>query len=64
MYPGEIPVADRTESNQKHGKSEHIFTYLDGEIEVSKEFLLELLKYFDDSKNRKNVFGDYKNLGE
>ena len=62
-YPCEIPEGERTESNQEHGRSEHIFAYLDGEIEVSKEFLFELVTYLDNPKNRERVFGDYKRVG-
>jgi hypothetical protein len=36
-------------------KSEHIFAAADGEIEISKEFLLKLVKFFDNSENRKRL---------
>ena len=36
-------------------KSQHIFAYADGEIEVSKDFLLRLVKFFDDPENRKRL---------
>jgi hypothetical protein len=35
--------------------SEHIFAYQDGEIEVSKEFLRRLLKFFEVPENRKHL---------
>ena len=35
--------------------SEHIFAYADGEIEISKEFLLKLVEFFDNPENRKRL---------
>jgi hypothetical protein len=40
-------------------KSEHIFAYADGEIEMSKEFLRKLVKFFDDPANRKKLEDGY-----
>jgi len=62
-YPCDIPVEERTESNQIHGVSEHIFAYQHGEIEISKEVLLELMHFLDDPKHRERVFGDYAKVG-
>jgi hypothetical protein len=59
-YPGEYP----NETIPDHGRSEHIFAYQDGEIEISKEALLELVKFLDDPGNRKMVFGSYADLGK
>lgn len=36
-------------------KSEHIFANADGEIEVSKEFLLKLIEFFEKPENRKRL---------
>jgi hypothetical protein len=36
-------------------QSEHIFAAGDGEIEMSKEFLLKLVKFFDNPENRKRL---------
>jgi hypothetical protein len=35
--------------------SEHIFAYQDGEIEVSKKYLLKLVEFFDKPENRKRL---------
>ena len=50
-YPSEYEGPYRREV--LNVKSEHIFAATDGEIEVSKEFLLKLVKFFDEPKNRK-----------
>jgi len=34
-------------------KSEHIFAYADGEIEISKDFLRRLVKFFDKPERRR-----------
>jgi hypothetical protein len=44
-------------------KSEHIFSYGDGEIEISKEFLRKMLSFFDDPQNRKRLEEGYKHAG-
>lgn len=36
-------------------KSDHITVYGDGEIEMSKEFLLQLVEFFDDPEHRKTL---------
>jgi len=36
-------------------KSNHIFAYADGEIEVSKEFLIQLIEFFECEENRKRL---------
>ena len=41
--------------------SDHIVCYGDGTIEVSKEFLLKLVCFFDSMENRKRLYGPYKN---
>lgn len=64
-YPHELkPPADPTQDYPRRGKSEHIFCYSEGEIEVSKEFLLELVKFLDHPGNRAKVFGSYADLGK
>jgi hypothetical protein len=58
---------DEKASNERtgaHGKSEHIFCYQEGEIEVSKELLHELVKFLDQPGNRAKVFGPYEHLGK
>ena len=41
--------------------SDHIACYEDGSIEMSKEFLLKLVCFFDSMGNRKRLHGPYKN---
>jgi hypothetical protein len=64
-YPHELtPPADPSQQYPRCGESEHIFCYQEGEIEVSKEFLLELVKFLDHPSNRAKVFGPYADLGK
>ena len=39
-------------------KSEHIFAYADGEIEMSKDFLRRLVKFFDAPERRRMLEDD------
>lgn len=52
-YPSEhLGARDRVVLNVK---SEHIYAAADGEIEISKEFLRKIVKFFDNPKNRQRL---------
>ena len=61
-YPHEVPSEDSEHIYGRRGRSEHIFCYQEGEIEMSKEALLEIVTFLDDPKNRERVFGPYPKL--
>jgi hypothetical protein len=55
-YPSDPDYGEIKPSYTMPGvKSEHIFVACDGEIEISKEFLLKLVVFFDTMENRKRL---------
>lgn len=57
-YPHDLTEEER--KRRPWGRSEHFFfSGQEGEFEMSKEFLLELITVFDNKQFREEVFGDY-----
>jgi len=53
-----IGLLDLKRTDAHESKSDHIYCYGDGAIEVSKEWLKELLEFFSKPENEKYLYED------